>query len=142
MIGIVVWNYRQWNAVSVYILYNHDNYNTKTRIYDMLTCDIYYHRKCTTETHRVLRLSFPHYGTVASYSVTDLGHHWWRQWLGPCSVPSHYLNQWLSYCQLDTQKQSLAKIESKDRFSLKKMHRLASPCLALSCAVQRKLTRF
>ena len=79
--------------IYIYILYNHDNYNTKTRIYDMLSCDIYYHRKCTTETHNVSRLPLPHCETVASYSVADLGHHWWRQWLGACSAPSHYLNQ-------------------------------------------------
>ena len=34
-----------------------------------------------------------HWGLVTHICVVELGHHWFRQWLVACSVPSHYLNQ-------------------------------------------------
>ena len=36
------------------------------------------------------------YQLLPHICVSELGHHWFRQWLVVCSVPSHYLNQnWL-----------------------------------------------
>ena len=34
-----------------------------------------------------------HWGRVTHICVGKLGHHCFRQWLGACSAPSHYLNQ-------------------------------------------------
>ena len=44
---------------------------------------------------KVLRIysSLNHWGQVTHICVAELGHHWFRLWLVPCSAPSYYLNQ-------------------------------------------------
>ena len=34
-----------------------------------------------------------HWGRVTHICICNLGHHWFRQWIGACSAPSHCLNK-------------------------------------------------
>ena len=45
--------------------------------------------------------------------VSELGQHWFRQWLVACSALSHTPKPMLDYCQLDPYEQTLVKSESK-----------------------------
>ena len=38
-------------------------------------------------------LDLTHHPRVPHICVIELGEHWFRKWLVPCSAPSHYLNQ-------------------------------------------------
>ena len=40
--------------------------------------------------------SLTHWGQVTHICITNLDHHWFRQWLVVWMVPSHYLNQCLN----------------------------------------------
>ena len=44
-------------------------------------------------TTYILHMLLTHLSLVPHICITELGRHWFREWLVACSAPSHYLNQ-------------------------------------------------
>ena len=71
---------------------------------------------------QLCRVTISHRGRVTHICVSKLCHHWFRQWLGAWSAPSHYLNQYSNSVNSNLRK-NLGEILSKfHTLSFKKMH--------------------
>ena len=68
-------------------------------------------------------LGWTHCGLVMPYDDIDLGQHWLRWWLVAWWVPSHYLNQMLTCCELNPLRTNFGEILVEIRaFLFKAMH--------------------
>ena len=72
--------------------------------------------------------------------ITSLGHHWFRSWLGGCSVPSHYLNQSCSVVNWTLGNKLQSNCSRNLNFSLKEMHLEMSSGKCRPCCLGLKAT--